>query len=124
MKKLMALLLLAGCLVEGAVAAGEYAVLKNTVVSKFNAADLALMKSTVDEALAAEKDGETLDWKNDRTSAGGSITPFARFDANGMACRRARVVSTYRARTGSGVYRFCEKPAGQWKIVGPDKLPN
>ncbi|MFZ4288663.1 RT0821/Lpp0805 family surface protein [Variovorax sp. HJSM1_2] len=122
MKKLMALTLLFGVFTGGAMAAvGK--VLTDSVIAKFNESDLALMTATVDQALKADKDGEKLDWKNEKTGASGQVTPLARFQANGLACRRLRVVNHYRQQTGSGVYRYCEKPAGQWKLVGPDKAP-
>ena len=64
------------------------------------------MMARVNQALKAEKDGETLEWKNDATPASGSVTPLARFSDNGVACRRLRIVNVYadsrhRASTGS-----------------------
>lgn len=117
---MIAFTLLFGICSEGAIAAGENAALKGTAVSKFKGPDLALMKAKVDQALKAETDGETLEWRNAETGAAGTVTPLARFSASGLACRRLRIVSTYRETNGAGVYRFCEKPAGQWKLVGPD----
>lgn len=101
-------------------AAGADAALKNTPSSKFNEADYALMKARVDEALKAEKDGETLAWKNDKSGALGAVTPVNRLTWNDLPCRRLRIVNTYGSTTGRGVYKFCEKPPGRWKLVGPD----
>ncbi len=104
-------------------AAGQGAVLRGTVASKFNAADLALMKATVGRALRADKDGETLEWTSDKSRASGSATPLGRFAWNGMDCRRLRIVNTHGRLTEQGVYRFCEPTAGRWKLVGPDRAP-
>ena len=68
----------------------------------------------------AEKDGETLEWKSDKTPASGSVTALDRLQWNGLACRRLRISNAYGDLKAQGVYKFCEKPAGQWKLVGPD----
>jgi hypothetical protein len=91
-----------------------------TPFAKFSKEDSALMMAKVDQALKAEKDGETLEWKNPATPASGSVTPLARFTADGLACRRLRVANAYGDLKAEGVYRFCEKPAGKWKLIGPD----
>ena len=91
-----------------------------TPLAKFSKEDAAMMMARVDEALKAEKDGETLQWKNPASPASGSVTPLARLTANGLPCRRLRVVNAYGDLKAEGVYRFCEKPAGKWKLVGPD----
>ena len=40
---------------------------------------------------------------------------------NGLSCRRLRITNVYGEQKEQGVYKFCEKPAGKWKLVGPDK---
>lgn len=105
-----------------ACAAGEGAALRGSVASKFRASDLALMKASVGQALKAGRDGETLEWKNDKSPASGAVTPLDRHAWSGMDCRRVRIVNTHGRLTEQGVYRFCEKPAGRWKLVGPARL--
>ena len=102
-----------------AQAAGERAALDNTIVMEFNADDRALMKDRIGKALAAEPDSETLAWKNEATGASGSVAPLERLVWNGLPCRHLRIVNSHGRRTAQGVYRFCEKPAGQWKLAGP-----
>lgn len=102
-------------------AAGERAALRGTAASKFNAEDIALMKASVGQALTSDKDGDTLEWRNDKTGASGAVTPLNRLSWNGLDCRRLRIVNAHRRTTEQGVYRFCEKPAGRWKLVGPDR---
>lgn len=99
--------------------AGEGAALKNTVAARFKAGDLALMKTTVNRALKEGRDGETLDWKNDKSPASGSATPLDRHRWKNLDCRRVRIVNVHGRLTEQGVYRFCEQPPGRWKLVGP-----
>ena len=119
----LALLALAGASAGPAHAVRGYDNFNNTPVAKFSKEDSALMMARVNQALKAEKDGETLDWKNEATPASGSVTPLARFSADGLTCRRLRIVNVYAELKAQGVYRFCEKPAGKWKLVGPDAAP-
>ena len=89
-------------------------------LTKFNEEDRALMLSHVYQALGAEKDGEIVEWKNDKTPASGSVKALNRLEWNGLACRRAQISNVYGDLKAQGVYKFCEKPAGKWKLVGPD----
>ena len=94
--------------------------LKDTPGSKFNSDDVALMKARVGEALAAEKEGEVLEWKNDKTGASGSVVAMNRLAWNGMSCRRLRISNAFADLKAQGVYKFCQDPAGKWKLVGPE----
>lgn len=124
MKHVLIAALCCSAMTGQAHAAGENAVLKNTAVSKFSSSDYALMKARVDQALAADKDGDTLEWSNAQTGAAGTVTPVNRLDWNGMPCRRLNITNLYGKTSGKtsgkGIYKFCEKPAGRWKLVGPD----
>jgi len=119
--KALPVALLLGLLAGAAQAVSGYDTFNKMPASSFNKEDTALMMARVDQALKAEKDGETLEWKNDATPASGSVTPLARYTSDGLACRRLRIVNAYGSNKAQGVYKFCEKPAGKWKLVGPDK---
>lgn len=106
-------------LVAAAHAAGEQAALKGTNFARFNEDDLALMKASVRQALAAPELGQTLAWKNDKSRASGSVTALAEETWSGLSCRRLRIVNTIGPSSREGVYRFCERPAGRWKLAGP-----
>ena len=114
---------LLGLAAGAAQAVSGYDTFNKMPASSFNKEDTALMMARVDQALKAEKDGETLEWKSDATPASGSVTPLARFTSDGLACRRLRIVNVYGSNKAQGVYRFCEKPPGKWKLVGPDPAP-
>ena len=118
--KALAAAALLGLAAPAAHAVRGYDNFNATPFAKFSKEDSALMMAKVDQALKAEKDGEKLDWKNPATPASGSVTPLPRFTADGLACRRLRVANAYGDLKAEGVYRFCEKPAGKWKLIGPD----
>ena len=95
--------------------------LKDGPGAKFNDDDFALMMARVDAGLKSPKDGEVLDWKSDKTPASGSVVSMNKVTWNGLSCRRLRITNVYGEQKAQGVYKFCEKPAGKWKLVGPDK---
>jgi surface antigen len=95
--------------------------LKDGPGAKFNNDDLALMMARVDTALKSPTEGEVLEWKNDKTPASGSVVPMNKLTSNGLSCRRLRITNVYGEQKAQGVYKFCEKPAGKWKLVGPEK---
>ena len=64
------------------------------------------------QALRADKGGETLNWKSEKTSASGSVTPLNRLEWQGLSCRRLQIHNVFGDLKAKGVYRFCEKPAG------------
>jgi surface antigen len=114
---------LLGLLAGAAQAVSGYDTFNKMPASSFSKDDTAMMMARVDQALKAEKDGETLEWKNEATPASGSVTPLARYSADGLSCRRLQIVNVYGSNKAQGVYRFCEKPAGKWKLLGPDAPP-
>jgi surface antigen len=93
---------------------------KETAFARFTDADRSLMMARVGEALRAKDEGGALEWSNGKTGASGSVTPLNRLEWGGMSCRRLHIVNTYGRTTGKGVYKFCQKSAGGWKLVGPD----
>jgi len=94
--------------------------LKDGPGAKFNDDDMALMMARVNAGLKSPSEGEVLDWKSDKTPASGSVVPMNKLTWNGMSCRRLRITNVYGEQKAEGVYKFCEKPAGKWKLVGPD----
>lgn len=101
-------------------AAGEVPVFRDTVIAKFNAEDTRLMLDRIDTALKTGQQGVPLAWRNDKSGASGTATPLDRLRWNDLDCRRVRITNRHGSMTGESVYRFCEKPKGEWKMVGPD----
>jgi surface antigen len=122
--KALPIAVLLGLLAGAAQAVSGYDTFNKMPAASFSKEDTALMMARVDQALKAEKDGETLEWKSDATPASGSVTPLARFTSDGLACRRLRIVNVYGSNKAQGVYKFCEKPPGKWKLIGPDPAPS
>jgi surface antigen len=112
--------MLAAMLPATLLAAGEVPVFKDTVIAKFNAEDTRLMLDRIDTALKSGQEGVPLAWRNDKSGASGTATPLNRLRWNALDCRRVRVINRHGSMTGESVYRFCEKPKGEWKMVGPD----
>jgi len=112
--------LLAILAVGPAAASGVRDATQDMPATKFNADDNALMMARVDEALRASDEGRPFSWKSDKTPASGSVVPLNRLQWNGLSCRRVQISNAYGELKSQGVYKFCEKPAGQWKVVGPD----
>lgn len=104
-------------------AAGEVPAFKDTVIAKFNAEDNRLMLGRIDTALKSGQEGVVLDWRNDKTGASGTVTPLNRLRWNELDCRRVKITNRHGSMSGEAVYRFCEKPKGEWKMVGPDSGP-
>jgi surface antigen len=108
------------CAFAGAAhGAGEGAILKDTAAYRYNAADYLLLRSTVQDALAAPVDGAVRPWRNPKTEASGSVTPLERESWKGLECRRLRVETSNGHATDRGVYRFCRTPSSGWKLAGP-----
>lgn len=103
-----------------ALALGPQDGLKNTPGAKFNSEDIALMKAQVFAALKSEKEGEPLAWKNDKTGASGTVVPLNHLTWNGLECRRLRIANAFQGQTAQGVYKFCQKPPGTWKLAGEE----
>jgi surface antigen len=93
--------------------------LNNSAFSRFSAADQALMRVQVDKAIAAEAEGQSFDWKSDKSRASGVVTPLARGKFRGMECRNLRIQNSWGNQRDEGVFRFCQQPSGQWGLVGP-----
>ena len=103
-----------------AFALGPQDGLKNTPGAHFNSEDIALMKAQVFAALKSEKEGEPLAWKNDKTGASGTVVPMNRLTWQGLSCRRLRISNAFEGQTAQGVYKFCQKPPGTWKLAGEE----
>jgi surface antigen len=111
---------LAAALAGPAHALGPQDGLKNTPGAKFNSEDIALMKAQVFAALKSEKEGDPLEWKNDKTGASGTVVPMNHLTWNGLQCRRLRIANAFQGQTAQGVYKFCQKPPGTWKLAGEE----
>ena len=98
-------------------ARGPMSWMRDTAFAQFNEADTQLLRAALDEALQSPAEGTPVTWQNERSGSSGSIVPVSTDLHNGIACRNVQVVNRHRRLQGEGVYRFCQSPAGPWKLV-------
>ncbi|MDM0011312.1 hypothetical protein QTH87_02565 [Variovorax sp. J22P168] len=98
-----------------------YNSMRETPITKFSKADMALMMKTIDGALDSGADGAKVDWANAAGSSSGSVTPAK--DPKGRAqCRLAHVENRYKTLRGAGSYVFCRNAKAKspaWELVEP-----
>jgi surface antigen len=111
-----ALLVLALAGQAGAVFALNTNFLRTSPVSRFNSKDLALMQVAFTQAMDAGADGVGVDWANERTRSGGTVTPQQSFERDGRKCRSASISTWHRNVRAEGVYSFCRDPQGDWRL--------
>lgn len=90
---------------------------QNAVVARFDPQDMALMRAAVDAALRDPKDGSAHEWKNAKTSASGAVTSGKATTVGRAACREVSVLNRFKNDQGEAVYKFCQNPAGAWKLA-------
>ncbi|WP_263571518.1 hypothetical protein [Roseateles oligotrophus] len=93
--------------------------MNNSAFSRFGVADQALLRAQIDKAVVAETDGQTFEWKSDKSRASGVVTALARAKFKEKDCRSLRIQNSWGNQRDEGVFRFCAQPAGKWLLVGP-----
>ena len=101
----------------GAAMAINLRFLRNTPISRFNEQDNQLLQAAFVKAMNEEPDGSQVEWRNDRTGAGGTITPTGSFERQGAKCRKAQFTTYYKTLNGGGEYSFCQNAQGTWQLV-------
>jgi surface antigen len=90
--------------------------LRTSPVSRFNSKDLALMQVAFTQAMDKEADGMGVDWANEQTRSGGTVTPQQSFERDGRKCRVASIATWHRHMRAEGIYSFCRDPQGDWRL--------
>lgn len=93
--------------------------MNNSAFSRFSAADQALLRAQIDKAVAADADGQSFEWKSEKSRASGQVTALARNKFKGLDCRNLRIQNSWGNQRDEGVFRFCQQPAGPWALAGP-----
>jgi surface antigen len=100
---------------------GFYNGMRDTPITKFDKADMALMNKAVYGALDTGADGVKVSWENPDTDSSGSVTPAK--DPKGRAsCRLAQIENRHKTLVGSGSYIFCKNTKSKtppWELVAP-----
>jgi hypothetical protein len=95
--------------------------MRDTPITKFNKADMAIMTKAVYGALDTGADGVKVSWENPDTDSSGSVTP-AKDPKDRASCRLAQIENRYKNLTGSGSYIFCKNTKSKtppWELVAP-----
>lgn len=114
-KSLRFLVLLLAC--HGGVMAANMTFLDNSPMSRFNEQDNKMLRAAFQKAMNEGDDGATVEWKNEKTTSGGTITPIESFERKGAKCRKAKVTTEHKLLKGEGLYSFCKSSQGTWKLA-------
>lgn len=85
-------------------------------ISQMNDADLSIMSSAIEETLAKVSDGDTHEWSNPETGAGGTLRPLSTSEHDGTQCRRLEVSNHARGRSARSVLDYCRQADGSWRL--------
>ena len=111
-------------LCTGGLAASQvflpYRSVRDAPITKFEQADLDLMRGTLSKALDDEANGTAYVWTNPGTESSGTITVAS--DPKGRAlCRLARIENRHKALKSEEGYIFCKSQAEgrKWDLMEP-----
>ena len=116
----MRVLSITAAIILTTVAAAEAAnvnFLSDAPIAYMNEDDQRLFREAVFKALDDTADGQTVNWSNPKTKAGGEIKLIRTDDMHGDLCRIAQVHNKAGGRENRGVYRACKNAKGDWRLV-------
>jgi surface antigen len=107
------------CLVPGLVMsfvfAGNFTFLTDSPVSYFTKEDFDAFISAQQRALQSP-DGTRISWMNPKSGAWGYFIPSGTRTEDGTQCKKLKMITNAKQRTGSSIYKFCKTPDG-WKAT-------
>src|SRR5687768_390743 len=89
---------------------------KDMPVSRMTEEDLRIAGAALRKALDTGQDGQAHEWKNPKTSAGGTIVPTKAFERQGLPCRGVELATTAGGRTARSQWNMCKTAQG-WKVA-------
>ena len=92
--------------------------LNNTPLSKMNNEDVTLFKAAVHAALDEDADGTVRVWSNNKTRAGGEITPLRTFEDRGETCRELEIANSAGGLSNRSLATLCHVQGGAWRLKG------
>jgi surface antigen len=99
---------------------GKWRIL-DTPAGSFSTKDWEIMKSMGTKALEYEGRGQPFAWTNSTSGNSGIFVPMEMEKVKGEACRDLAIsIADTKGQTASGLYRFCQKPDGEWHRVFTD----
>src|SRR4051812_47981935 len=82
--------------------------MKDTPYAKMTAEDRKMLHAAVDTALVKSADGDSSEWANPATGAGGTIKTVKSTERAGLPCRTLAIANKTKLLSASGEYRFCK----------------
>jgi surface antigen len=93
-------------------------IFRGTPAELFTDDDWAAFKASLNDALNEAKDGETRNWGNPATGAGGEITILKTVVRSNSDCREVKIANQAKNRKRTTGQVFCVGGDGVWKL-GP-----
>ncbi|HET7794362.1 MAG TPA: hypothetical protein VFL64_13345 [Rhizobacter sp.] len=90
--------------------------LKNSPINYFNNEDIRLMRKNVDDLLAKGEQGAKGQWSNPKTKHAGEAEITETFSADGMSCKRVRVINQAKGLKSDASYPLCNYPGKGWRV--------
>ncbi len=110
---------LAGVLMASAAMPASLGWMKGDAASFFTDRDWQILEETLTATLDTAADGESREWSNEKSGAGGKMTPLATETRGEVTCRRVRIENVAKGASGSYRYLFCRRGDGAWGIGQP-----
>ena len=86
-------------------------------ISQMTEADIEIFSSAAEEALENAPDGDTRQWENPETGAGGALTPLSTSEQDGLRCRRLEIANEANGKTARTEFDYCRQADGSWKVL-------
>ena len=118
--RVAATLALAILFLPGGASASNWRFLQDSPISQFSEEDFERFRAAGRRALDEAADGQTVEWKNPKTGAYGTIQPLDTREVDGTTCRRAEVFNSAGGTKGTSRFTFCRQEDGTWKAGMPD----
>ena len=108
-----------GLAAPAVLAAGWGAVLANGPVQDYQDEDLRMLLDAIRQTLDAPGEPQPVEWRNDKSGAGGTLQVIGRPKAKGYdECRRVRATLYSKKRKATAaVWTACQEPGGRWVLV-------
>lgn len=91
--------------------------LEDAPVAQFNEEDVDLMLNNFYKAMDNNQDGESSEWKNEKTGHHGIATPLNTIEGADGVCRNVKIENFASSEKGTSEFRFCKASDGEWQIV-------
>jgi surface antigen len=109
-------IVLAGLLTAGQGFAANTSFMSDSVFAELRDDDVTMLLETIEETLELPK-GEPHSWENKASGAKGTVTRLGGYSKDGRECRKLRVETQARGRSGDSEVDYCRAPYGRWELA-------